>query len=151
MEDCIFCKIIKGEIPCYKVYEDDQFLGFLDIHPIAKGHILLLPKIHYRWTYDIPNFGEYFEVAKKNLGLASQKAVNYNTISFFTFGFDVPHAHLWIVPRFFNDPHRHIGVDTTKIISLTHDEFIDLQNKITSSLLSALTRSTLQGIFFSIL
>ncbi len=54
MEDCIFCKIIKGDIPCYKVYEDDNVLAFLDIKPLSKGHVLVLPKSHYENIYDIP-------------------------------------------------------------------------------------------------
>lgn len=55
MEDCIFCKIIKGDIPCHKVYEDDNVLAFLDIKPLSKGHVLVLPKNHYENVYDIPN------------------------------------------------------------------------------------------------
>ncbi|MGB4965754.1 MAG: HIT domain-containing protein, partial [Microgenomates group bacterium] len=52
MDTCIFCKIAAGEIPSYKVYEDEYFVGFLDAYPISKGHALLVPKKHYRWTYD---------------------------------------------------------------------------------------------------
>jgi len=65
MDDCIFCKIVKGEIPAFKVYEDNDFLAFLDINPISVGHTLLIPKKHYRWVYDVPNFGEYWQVAQK--------------------------------------------------------------------------------------
>ena len=53
--DCIFCKIIKGEIPCYKVYEDDIVLAFLDINPSSDGHTLVIPKTHYTDVTDIPN------------------------------------------------------------------------------------------------
>lgn len=133
MSDCIFCKIVKGEIPCYKVYEDDLFLGFLDIHPIAKGHVLLIPKTHYRWPYDVPKFGKYFEVAR-TVGLAAQKAMKADSISFATFGFDVSHAHIWIIPRWLDDPHRTFGINTRNILSLTKDEFIDIQNRIVSQL-----------------
>lgn len=54
MDDCIFCKIAKGEVPCYKVYEDDNYLAFLDVQPFTKGHILVLPKVHYANILEIP-------------------------------------------------------------------------------------------------
>ena len=54
MEDCIFCKIVKGEIPAEKVYEGDNFIGILDIEPIAEGHTLIIPKKHYKTVIDIP-------------------------------------------------------------------------------------------------
>ena len=54
MEDCIFCKIVKREIPAYKVYEDEKVFAFLDINPLSKGHTLVLPKEHYVNVFDIP-------------------------------------------------------------------------------------------------
>lgn len=104
MSDCIFCKIVTGEIPCYKVYEDDNFLGFMDIKPINKGQSLLIPKKHYRWVDDIPNFGQYFEVAKK-VGMATREALNPLAICYVTLGFEVAHAHIRIIPRYENDGH----------------------------------------------
>ncbi len=98
MQDCVFCKIVKGELPCYKVYEDEKFLGFLDINPRVEGHTLLIPKKHYRWVYDVPEFGEYWEVAKK-IALAAKKALGAEFISFVTHGLDVHHAHIHILPR----------------------------------------------------
>jgi len=62
--NCIFCKIVKGEIPAYKIYEDENFLAFLDINPQSPGHTQVIPKRHYRWVWDIPNVGAYFEVVK---------------------------------------------------------------------------------------
>lgn len=104
-EDCIFCKIVKGEIPSYKVYEDSDFLAFLDIRPLTKGNTLVVPKKHFRWTYDVPNFGEYFEVAKK-VGLATQKAFSAKWLSFLTLGWEVPHAHVRVIPRYEKDLHK---------------------------------------------
>jgi histidine triad (HIT) family protein len=98
-KDCVFCKIIKGEIPSYKVYEDPDFMAFLDIEPLNKGHVLVVPKNHYRWTWDIPNFGEYWEAAKK-VSLAVMKGVSAPMVEFLTHGTDVKHAHIWIVPVF---------------------------------------------------
>ena len=99
MDDCIFCKIVRGEIPCYKVYEDDKFLAFLDINPISTGHTLLIPKIHYRWVYDVPEFGEYWEIAKKIALNIKNSSLTPEFISFLTVGNEVPHAHIHITPR----------------------------------------------------
>ncbi|MGB9883235.1 MAG: HIT family protein [Microgenomates group bacterium] len=99
MSNCIFCKIVKGDLPCYKVWEDEKYLAFLDINPASKGHTLLIPKNHYQWVYDVPNFGEYWEkalfVTKK-----IQKALKPKYISYFTHGVLVPHAHIHIIPRY---------------------------------------------------
>ncbi len=96
-DDCVFCKIVKGNIPSYKVYEDAAFLGFLDISPLNRGHIQLIPKSHYRWTWDVPNFGEYWEAAKK-VAKAQMKTLNAPMVEFLTHGMEVEHAHIWIVP-----------------------------------------------------
>jgi len=98
MKDCIFCKIVRGELPSYKVYEDDKFLGFLDIGPRAKGDTLLIPKKHYRWVYDVPEFGDYWCTALK-ITKAMQKALDPFFVNYFTFGLDVFHAHIHITPR----------------------------------------------------
>ncbi len=98
MENCIFCKIVKGDIPSYKVYEDDNFLAFLDINPQSPGHTQIIPKEHFRWVWDTPNTGEYFEVAKK-IALAQQKAFNTDFIISKIVGDEVPHAHIWIFPN----------------------------------------------------
>ena len=95
--DCVFCKIVKGEIPSYKVYEDDNFLAFLDINPQSPGHTQIIPKKHYRFVWDVPNAGEYFEVAKK-VALAQQKAFGQEIIFSKIMGNEVHHAHIWIFP-----------------------------------------------------
>ena len=98
MENCIFCKIVKGEIPSYKVYEDDKFLAFLDINPQSPGHTQVIPKDHHRWVWDVPNVGEYFEVAKK-VALAQRKAFDTDWILSKTVGDEVEHAHIWVFPN----------------------------------------------------
>ena len=98
MEDCIFCKIVRGEIPSYKVYEDDDFLAFLDIHPQSPGHVQVIPKTHYRWIWDIPNIGAYFEVARK-IAKAQQKAFATDWILSKSVGDEIHHAHLWVFPN----------------------------------------------------
>lgn len=98
MENCIFCKIVRGEIPSYKVYEDDKFLAFLDINPQSPGHTQVIPKEHHRWVWDTPNTGEYFEVAKK-VALAQQKAFETDWILSKIVGDEVEHAHIWVFPN----------------------------------------------------
>src|SRR3990167_3158782 len=98
MESCVFCKIVKGEIPSHKVYEDDDFFAFLDIHPQSPGHTQVIPKKHYRWVWQVPNAGEYFEVVKK-VALAQQKAFNTEMIRSQIFGDEIPHAHIWVWPN----------------------------------------------------
>lgn len=97
MNDCIFCKILKGEVPSYKVYEDDTFLAFLDIHPESPGHVQVIPKQHYRWIWDVPNIGEYFEVVRK-IAKAQQRAFGTDWIIQKSVGDEVPHAHIWVFP-----------------------------------------------------
>ena len=128
MDDCIFCKIVAGAIPCYKVYEDEHYLGFMDIKPLNIGNTLLIPKNHHRWVYDVPDFGQYFEIAKK-IALATMPLVNATSTSFVTLGFEVPHAHIRIIPRFEGDSHSH-GIDTNSIVSQTTDELKRLADKI---------------------
>ncbi|MBX4198181.1 HIT domain-containing protein [Candidatus Parcubacteria bacterium] len=98
MENCIFCKIVKGDIPAHKVYEDDNFLAFLDIHPQSPGHTQIIPKKHYRWVWDVPNAGEYFEVAQK-IAKAQMKAFDTDFILSKIVGDEVPHAHIWVFPN----------------------------------------------------
>lgn len=95
---CIFCKIIAGEIPATKIYEDENFLAFLDIHPQSPGHTQVIPKKHYRWVWDVPNAGEYFEVVKK-IAKAQQKAFGTDWILSRIIGDEVPHAHIWVYPE----------------------------------------------------
>jgi len=134
MSDCIFCKISSGELPSYKVYEDENFIGFLDIHPIAKGHVQLIPKKHFRWTYDVPQFGHYFEVARI-VALATQRAVTADYISFATFGIEVEHAHIWIIPRFKGDVHEGSGIVTTNRLSFRIEEYIEIQKQIVHNII----------------
>ena|SRR3989344_3893461 len=98
MENCIFCKIVNKEIPAHIVYEDDNFVAFLDINPTSVGHCQVIPKEHHRWVWEVPNVGEYFEVVKK-IAKAQQKAFDTDWILSKIVGEDVPHAHIWIYPN----------------------------------------------------
>ncbi len=101
---CIFCKIIKGEIPSFKIYEDDVVMAFLDIRPLNPGHTLVIPKKHYRWVWDIENIGEFYERVRK-IALAIKKAYKINYVVSLVFGDEVEHAHVWLIPRFKSDGH----------------------------------------------
>ena len=77
MEDCVFCKIVKGEIPCFKVYEDNQVLAFEDINPIAEGHTLVIPKRHAKDLWEIPGDDlTAIHLASKKVIQAIKKALN---------------------------------------------------------------------------
>ena len=110
--NCIFCKIVRKEIPAYVVYEDGDFLAFLDIHPQSPGHTLVIPKEHHRWVWDVPisatnaktgaekptiTISRYFEVVAK-IALAQRKAFSQEMILSKIVGEDVPHAHIWVYP-----------------------------------------------------
>jgi len=115
--DCIFCKIAKKEIPADIIYEDKNVIAFLDIHPLNKGHTLIIPKKHARWVWGVENFGEYSEVAKK-VAKALQKAMKTEYIAMGVAGNEIPHAHIHLVPRFEDDGHGGwLKVENTKKIS----------------------------------
>ncbi len=98
MDDCIFCKIVKGEIPCYKIYEDDEFLAFLDICQFTKGHTLVIPKKHFRFIWDVDNIEGYASAVKK-VCTHFNKVLGYKYVDTLSFGRMVPHAHIHIVPH----------------------------------------------------
>ncbi|OHA17314.1 MAG: hypothetical protein A3C79_03280 [Candidatus Taylorbacteria bacterium RIFCSPHIGHO2_02_FULL_45_28] len=98
MKDCIFCKIIAKEIPADIVYENQDFMAFLSIDPFSPGHTLVIPKKHYRWVWDVPNVGDYFEIARK-IALAQKKAYKQEEIWSKIIGEEVPHAHIWVFPN----------------------------------------------------
>jgi len=96
-KNCVFCSIIQKKIPAEVIYEDADFIAFLDIHPKSPGHALVIPKEHYRYVWDVPNAGAYFEAAKK-VALAQKKAFGTDFILSKIVGEEVPHAHIWIFP-----------------------------------------------------
>ena len=106
---CIFCKIVAGVIPCYKLAETAHVLAFLDIMPIARGHLLVVPKQHVELAYlaDPALIGEMMSMAVR-LGRAAQAALQCAGMNFLLncgacAGQVVPHAHLHVVPRFVDD------------------------------------------------
>ena len=129
MDNCIFCKIVSGEIPCYKVAENDQFLAFLSNGPFTDGHTLVVPKQHYRWSYDVPNFGEYWEFVK-TVTQKIQSKLNPEFVSYLTMGNEVAHSHIHIIPRYIND--NLVGMLNDKVTSKTSAEFQQIADRINS-------------------
>ncbi len=95
----IFTKIVRGEIPSYKIFEDEHFYAFLDISPMSKGHTLLIPKKEIDYLYDIDDvmLSEMIVVSKK-VAKAVEKAVECNRVGVMVVGLEVPHAHIHLIP-----------------------------------------------------
>ncbi len=94
----VFTKIIQGEIPCYKIYEDDKTIAFLDIEPEAEGHTLVVPKIEVEKVYELPE--EYYQAVMATVKKLAQhmEAVLGERMQIKVVGIDVPHAHVHILP-----------------------------------------------------
>lgn len=119
----VFSKIIAGEIPCYKIYEDEKTLAFLDIEPEAVGHTLVVPKVEVEKVYELPD--EYYEAVMatvKKLAKHYDKILN-TKITLKVVGIDVPHAHVHILPfdEYFEDD---------KKPELSETDFKALQEKL---------------------
>lgn len=130
--ECIFCKIISGEIPSYKVYEDENFFAFLDIRPLNPGHTLVIPKKHYRWVWDVENIGGYFEVVKK-IANAIKKVLNTDYVVSLVFGEEVPHAHVWLAPRFEGDGHGG-AIELKNVKAISEKEMKSIAEKINNEI-----------------
>lgn len=90
--------IVAGEIPCYKIYEDEKYLAFLDISQVNDGHTMLIPKEHVRWVWDLEPVGEFFEVAKKIVS-RMREVTGRDFVFTQTIGQLVPHAHFHMLPE----------------------------------------------------
>ncbi|MBW2967355.1 HIT family protein [Candidatus Woesearchaeota archaeon] len=132
MADCIFCKLAKGEMPCYKVYEDDEFFAFLDIAPLNPGHTLVIPKDHHRWVWDVPNLGDYYEVVGR-IANALKTAFDTEFVVSLVIGEAVEHAHVWLVPRLPHDGHGS-AIDLKNRKDFSDAEFKGFAEKIKAAL-----------------
>jgi histidine triad (HIT) family protein len=110
--DCVFCRIIAGELPCTKVYEDEDVLAFMDIGPIVKGHTLVVPKKHVDPITEIPlDLLQKVMVVVQRIARAQMKALkadglNVTQANGRAAGQVVPHLHFHVIPRFDTDGHR---------------------------------------------
>ena len=99
MTDSIFTKIIKGEISCFKVLENEDFIAFLDVNPVNKGHTLVVPKLQIDYIYDLPEdiFSKPFIFSKK-VAQMLKNSFSCNRIGISVVGLEVPHAHIHLIP-----------------------------------------------------
>jgi histidine triad (HIT) family protein len=126
----IFTKIVKGEIPCYKIAEDENYLAFLDVNPNAKGHTLCIPKVEVNKIFDMDeaNYTGLMHFSRK-VAIALEKVVPCKRIGMSVIGLEVPHAHVHLIPL------NEMSEMTFKHkVSLTKEEFEALAKSIQSNL-----------------
>lgn len=108
-ESCVFCRIVKGELPSIRVYEDDDLLAFLDINPVSRGHVLVVPKGHYETLLDIPEYVNskmgpvLARIAKAAMAAVGADGFNCLQNNFAAAGQIVFHSHWHIIPRIEGD------------------------------------------------
>jgi histidine triad (HIT) family protein len=123
----IFTKIVNGDIPCYKVAEDGNYLAFLDIFPLAKGHVLVIPKVETDYLFDLDN--QHFAglmLFSKRVAIALKKAIPCKKVGVAVLGLEVPHAHIHLVPL---NNESDINFSKSKL-KLTSEEFINISARI---------------------
>lgn len=130
--DSIFNKIIKGEIPCHKVYEDDRTFAFLDIYPLQPGHILVIPKkqVEFLWDLDDDDYQAVMATTKK-IALIQREVLATPYIAEKVVGVDVPHAHVHLIP-FSDAAQLQVEQDMTK--EPNHTELAKIAEKLKTRL-----------------
>lgn len=129
MEDSIFTKIVKGEIPCHKVYEDERTLAFLDIHPVQPGHVLVIPKEQIEFVWELPDdlyqavMASTKKVANRMLEVLPQQYVSERIV-----GIDVPHAHVQLIP--FDDAQRDLSAVQDMSAEPDHAALAEMAKKL---------------------
>lgn len=124
----IFTRIIKGEIPCYKIAENDSYFAFLDIAPVSIGHTLVIPKVEVDYIFDLDH--ETFlglHAFSKRVAMAIEKAISCERIGQTVLGLEVPHAHVHLVPLV-----NMQFIDFNKRMKLSQEEFEVTRDKIVS-------------------
>ena len=123
MKDCLFCKIVNGDIPSFKIYEDDSLFVFMDINPISNGHLLVIPKEHVVTVLDVKSdlISKALEVIQNNLYPLLKEKLNIDglTITQNNFlGQDVKHYHIHLIPKYSNDNSLKEKRDVEEIFNL---------------------------------
>ena len=127
----IFSKIIAGEIPSYRIHEDERYYAFLDINPLAKGHTLVIPKVETDYLFDLEDdlLGDMMVFAKK-VALAIDRTMNCKRVGMAVLGLEVPHAHIHLIPiKTLYD----IEFSRPKL-QLSTEEFMDIAQKISAAI-----------------
>lgn len=123
----IFSQIAKGEIPSYKIAEDERYFAFLDIYPLAKGHTLIVPKEETDYLFDLDDeLLADMIVFSKQVARAIEKVIPCNRIGLAVLGLEIPHAHIHLVPI---NSEADISFSRPKL-ELTKEEFIEIAEKI---------------------
>ncbi len=127
----IFTRIVEGEIPCYKILEDERFLAFLDVSPLVKGHTLVIPKTEIDYIFDIDDrlLGEMMVFSKK-VAHAIKLAIPCVKVGVSVIGLEVPHAHIHLIPMNRVDE---MNFGRQKLI-LTSDEMVSISESIRTKL-----------------
>ena len=127
----IFSKIIAGEIPCYKLAENEHFIAFLDIFPLRKGHTLVVPKIEVDKLFDVPDtYLAGLLTFAKPIAKAIEKAYPCDRVSILTVGLEVPHAHVHLIPMNRTEDMNLLNVK----LSLNKEEMQEVQQRILDNL-----------------
>ena len=127
----IFSKIIAGEIPCYKIAEDEQFFAFLDIFPLVKGHVLVIPKVETDHFFDLsPEILSGMMVFAQPIAKAIEKVFPCNRCGISVVGLEVPHAHMHLIPINSADD---LNFNRAKL-QLSKEEFIQVQEVIVAQM-----------------
>ena len=123
----VFTKIVNGEIPCYKVAENDQFLAFLDITPLRRGHVLVIPKSEVDYIFDLADdtLGNIF-IFSKEVSAKIKKIFPCKKVGITVIGLEVPHAHIHLIPI---NSLADMNFTQEKLI-LSNEEFIDIANQL---------------------
>ena len=122
----IFTKIVNGEIPCYKIAEDENYLAFLDVNPNAKGHTLCIPKKEINKIFDMDeNLYLGLMNFSRNVAQAIEKAIDCKRVGITVIGLEVPHAHVHLIPLNDMDDMRFV-----KKVILSEDEFKSIADSI---------------------
>lgn len=123
----VFSKIINGEIPCYKIAEDNSYFAFLDINPLRAGHTLVVPKIETDYFFDLDDtYLAGMMIFSKKIAVAIKKVIPCNRIGIAVLGLEVPHAHVHLVPM---DTMEDINFKNPKL-KFTPEEFREIAAKI---------------------
>lgn len=127
----IFSKIVRNEIPSYKVYENENFLAFLDINPLKKGHTLVIPKIEVDYIFDLKSkeYQELWNFAKL-VAKGMKRVIKCERISIVVMGLEVPHAHIHLIPL---DSMQDIDFSQPKL-NLSSDQMIKIASLINSAI-----------------
>lgn len=127
----IFSKIVKGEIPCYKIAETDRFFAFLDINPLVKGHVLVIPKAEVDYFFDLPDEDlAGIQIFAKIVAGAIKRAFPCIKVAQIVLGLEVPHAHIHLIPM----QSEKDALFSNPKLKLSNEEFEEIAEKIRKEL-----------------